>query len=174
MTQTSKSTFTVLFTCLLLHVSLVAQIRSNYHFGFIGATGDTSAKLSEPVIIQYSNCFEATNGLTRFTMPNSGVFSIACYEAKPEIKLLVNAYPNPVINELKIRSLFNFPEKGLVKYRVVLTDLMSNKLKEINLTISNINEGFSIRVNDLPMGYFIVTLYSDKELIQSFKILKAA
>ena len=174
MKQTSKTVFALFVTCLILNYSVVAQIKANYHFGFIGTTGDTSVKLSEPVIIQYSKCFEITNGLARFSLPKTGVFAIACFEALPEIKLLVNAYPNPVINELKIRSLVNYPEKGLVRYRVVLTDLMGKPIREIKTDISGINEGFVIPVNDLPMGYFIVTLYSDKEMIQSFKILKVS
>jgi hypothetical protein len=174
MMQTSKSAFAVLVTCLILNFPVVAQIKANYHFGFIGSTGDTSVKPGEPVIIQYNKCFEITNGLTRFSRPKYGAFAIVCFEAAPEIKLLVNAYPNPVVNELKLRSLVNYPEKGLVRYRVVLTDIMGNPIREIKTDISSINEGFSIRVNDLPMGYFIVTLYSDKEKIQSFKILKVS
>ena len=174
MMQANKTAFAVLVTCLILNFSVVAQIKVNYHFGFIGSTGDTTVKASEPVIIQYNKCFEITNGLTRFSAPKYGVFAIACFEAPPEIKLLVNAYPNPVVNELKIRSLVNYPERGLVRYKVILTDLMGNPIREIKTDISAINEGFAIRVNDLPMGYFIVTLYSDKERIQSFKILKVS
>ena len=174
MMQANKTACAVLVTCLILNFPVVAQIKANYHFGFIGSTGDTSVKPGETVNIQYNNCFDITNGLTRFTPPKFGAFAIACYEAAPEIKLLVNAYPNPVVNELKLRSLVNYPDKGLGRYRVVLTDIMGKPIREIKTDIASINEGFTIRVNDLPMGYFIVTLYSDKERIQSFKILKVS
>ncbi len=150
------------------------QIKMNYHFGFIGTTGDTTAKLSEPVLIGYDNCFDITNGLPKFKSPKFGVFSIACFEAKPKMALQVNAYPNPVVNVLTMRSLINFPEKDFVKYKVVFTDISGKVLRQVNTDLQHINEGFVIPVRDLPTGYFIVTLYSDKELVQSFKILKAA
>lgn len=174
--QTGKTVFTVLLTCLLLHSPIVAQIKTHYHFGFIGSTGDTSVKLSEPVIIQYSKCFEITNGVSKFNLPKFGAFAISCNEAPPKIELLVHAYPNPVVNQLTIRSLFNYPEKGQlnVTYMVMITDLMGNRIRSVKTDLTGINEGFTIRVNDLPMGYFIVTLYADNERIQSFKILKAA
>jgi len=151
-----------------------AQIKGNYRFGFIGATGDTTVKLSEPVFIQYDKCFEITNGLTRFNSSKSGVFSITCYEAPPAIQLVVNAFPNPVVNELTIRTIGNYPEKGKAKYSFVLTDHVGRPIREIKTDLPGINAGFRIPVHDLPLGYFIVTLYADKERIQSFKILKAA
>lgn len=174
MTQTSKSLLAVLVTCLILHCPLIAQIKASYHFGFIGATGDTSAKISESVMIQYNKCFDVTNGLTKFGSPKFGAFAIVCAETPPKIELLVNAYPNPVVNQLTIRSLSNYPERGAIRYSVLLTDLSGKPIKEIKTDLSSINRGFTIPVNDLPMGYFIVTLYADKERIQSFKILKAA
>ena len=175
MVPTSKHAFAVLvITCLMFHFSAVAQIKANYHFGFIGATGDTSVKPGEPVIIQYSKCFDITNGSPRFSLVKSGVFSIVCYEAAPEIKLLVHAYPNPVVNELTIRSLVSYPEKGQTNYRLVLTDIQGRHIREVATNLLSINQGFRIPVNDLPAGYFIVTLFAGKEMIQSFKILKAA
>ena len=175
MVQTSKHVFAVLvITCLMFHLSAVSQIKANYHFGFIGVTGDTLVKASEAVIIQYNKCFDITNGSPRFRLAKSGVFSIACYEATPEIKLLVHAYPNPVVNELTIRSLVSYPEKGRTIYRLLLTDILGRHIREVITNLSGLNEGFRISVNDLPAGYFIVTLFGDKEMIQSFKILKRA
>lgn len=174
MMQTSKPLLVVLVACLMFHSPIAAQIRANYHFGLIGATGDTSVKLSAPVIIQYNKCFEITNGLIRFNQPKYGVFSIACYEAPPTIQLVVNAFPNPVVRELTIRSLVSYPEKGNARYSVMLTDHMGRPIREIKTDLPSINAGFRIPVHDLPLGYFIVTLYADKERIQSFKILKAA
>lgn len=174
MTQASKRSFALLVTCLILNSTINAQIKTSYHFGFIGATGDTSAKSSESVIIQYSKCFDVTNGLSKFSSPKFGAFAISCVETPPKLNLLVNAYPNPVVNQLTIRSLENYPEIGIVKYTVVLTDLTGRMIREVNTTIGSINQGFSIKVNDLPTGYFIVTLYANQERIQTFKILKAA
>ena len=174
MKQTSKSAFAVLVTCLMLNCTLIAQIKINYHFGFIGSTGDTSAKSSESVMIAYSKCFDITNGLSKFSSPKFGAFAISCLEIPPKLVLLVNAYPNPVVNQLTIRSLDNYPERGLIQYSVVITDLTGRAIREVKTDIASINQGLTIRVTDLPMGYFIVTLYGDKERIQSFKILKAA
>jgi len=171
--QTSKCAFALLVTCLILISSAVAQIKTNYHFGFIGTTGDTSVKSSEPVIIQYSKCFDVTNGLSRFSIPKSGAFAISCIETVPKINLLVNVYPNPVINRLTIRSLVYYPEKGIAKYNVLITDLTGRLIRQIKTDLSSINQGFTIQVNDLSVGYFIVTLYADTEIIQSFKIFKA-
>lgn len=146
----------------------------NYHIGFIGTTGDTTAKTSEPVLIGYAKCFDITNGLSKFTSPKTGVFSIACYEAAPKVVLQVHAYPNPVINELTIRSLVNFPDKDFMKYKVVIADVSGKVIKQVSTDLARINAGYVVPVRDLPMGYFFVTVYSEKELIQSFKILKAA
>lgn len=173
MYQTSKRAFFVLITCLLLNLPVVAQIKAHYHFGFIGATGDTSVKLSEPVIIQYSKCFEITNGVPKFIAPKPGPFAITCNEVPPKIELQVYAYPNPAIHQLTIRSLVNFPEKGLVQYTVSFTDLMGNPIKSIRTDLASINRGLSVDVRALPLGYYLVTLYANKEQIQSFKILKA-
>jgi hypothetical protein len=174
MILTSKTAFALLVTSLMLVSSAVAQLKVNYHFGFIGATGDTSVKLSEPVMIDYSKCFDVSNGLSRFNPPKSGLFAISCAEeALPKINLLVNAYPNPVINQLTVKSLTYYPEKGVSKYSIVITDIRGNPVRELKTDLLNINRGVTVSVNDLPMGYFILTLYADKERIQSFKILKA-
>lgn len=173
MKHIDKYSWFVFFTCLLLNSQVFAQIKANYHFGFIGSTGDTLAKLSEPVMIQYSKCFEITNGLPKFKHPYAGAFSIACYEVPPKIDLLVTAYPNPVVNQLMIRSTVFYPEKGKGKYSVLISDLMGNLIRRIQTNLFSINQGFALRVDDLPIGYFIVTLYVDKERVQSFKILKA-
>lgn len=173
MSQTSKRTLVVLFACLLLNSPLVAQIMSSFHFGFIGSTGDTSVKLSEPVIIQYSKCFEITNGVPKFLSPKFGPFAIACNEAPPKIELQVYAYPNPVINQLTIRSLVNFPDRGQVKYSIIITDLMGNPVRQVRTNIASLNQGYTIPFVELPLGYFIVTVYADTEKVQSFKILKA-
>ena len=175
MTQTSKcASAALLVTFLLLSFPLIAQIKAVYRFGVIGATGDTSVKISEPVIIEYSKCFDVTNGVPRFEKPKTGVFSIACNEAAPKINLMVNAYPNPVISQLTMRSLMNYPDRGKVSYRITLADFTGKLIREIQTDLKSINNGLSIRVADLPMGYFIVTLYADNEIVQSFKILKAA
>lgn len=173
MYQTGKRACYVLITCLLLNVPVVAQIKTHYHFGFIGATGDTSVKLSEPVIIQYSKCFEITNGLSKFIAPKPGPFAISCKEVSPKMELQVYAYPNPAVHQLTIRSLVNFPEKGLVQYTISLTDLMGNPIKTVRTDLASINRGLVIDVRGFPLGYCIVTLYANKEKIQSFKILKA-
>lgn len=172
--QISKSALAVLVTCLTLNCPVIAQIKANYHFGFIGTTGDTCVKNGESVMIQYSKCFDVTNGLSKFSSPKFGAFAIACMETPPKIDLLVHAYPNPVVNELTIRSLSNYPVRGVARYSVVLSDISGKPIREVKTDLSSINKGFTIRVNDLLMGYFIVTLYADKERIQSFKILKAA
>lgn len=173
MYQTSKRAWYVLIACLLLNVPVVAQIKVHYHFGFIGATGDTSVRLSEPVIIQYSKCFEITNGVPKFIAPKPGPFAISCNEAPPRIELQVYAYPNPAIHQLTIRSLVNFPEKGLVQYTISLTDLMGNPVKSVRTDLASINRGLVIDVRGLPLAYYMVTLFANKERIQSFKILKA-
>ncbi len=174
MTQASKHLFAALVTCLILLSTVTAQINANFHFGFIGTTGDTLAKSGETVMIQYSKCFDITNGLSKFSSPKKGAFAISCAEVAPKLTLMVHAYPNPVINQLTIRSLENYPERGGVKYTVLLTDLTGRTIKQVNADIVSINQGFTIRVNDLSTGYFIVTLYADKERVQSFKIFKAA
>jgi hypothetical protein len=175
MTQTSKSAFAALLvSCLLLTFPVFAQIKAVYRFGVIGATGDTTVRLSEPVIIEYSKCFAVTNGVPKFETPKPGVFSISCNEAAPKVNLMVNAYPNPVINQLTMRSLVNYPDRGKTVYRVTLADFTGKLIREVKTDLKSINEGFSIRVADLPMGYFIVTLFADQEVVQSFKILKAA
>ncbi len=177
MNQTGKHALHALITScliLMLHSPIVAQIKASYHFGIIGATGDTSVRIGEPVIIQYSKCYEITNGVPKFRAPQSGVFGISCFEAAPKIDLQVQAYPNPAINQLTIRSLVSYPERGQVRYRLILTDITGNPIREIKTSLASINEGFTIPVYDLPMGYFIVTLFADMEKIQSFKILKAS
>lgn len=173
MTRIIKTTCIFIFTWAMV-LSSGAQIKMNYHFGFIGITGDTTAKLGDPVLVRYNSCFDITNGVPKFTFPKSGVFAISCFEATPKITLLVHVYPNPFVNELNIRSLVNFPEKKTAKYTLVIADFTGKVIRQVKTDLASINAGFTIRANDLPMGYFIVTLYSEKELIQSFKILKAA
>ncbi len=174
MTQTGKSVFAFLFTCLLLHFTASAQIKAIFHIGVIGVTGDTSVKLSDPVIIDYSKCFDVTNGLTRFSSPKPGVFAIACTEAPPKTELMLHAYPNPAISQLVVRSLVSYPEAGQPVFRVVLTSMSGMPIREIKTDVAAINRGLNMNVADLPMGYFTVTIYRDKERIQTFKILKAA
>lgn len=174
MTQISKTVLIVLFTCLLFISSVVSQIKVSYHIGFIGTTGDTTAKLSEPVIIDYSKCYDITNGLARFVLPKNGAFSITCNEAVPEVDLMIHAYPNPAVNFVMIRSLKNFPERGVARYRVVLTDQRGISLRYVETKLTEINSGFKIPVSDISLGSFIITLYADNEVIQSIKILKVS
>ncbi len=172
MNQASNVVIAFLVACLLLNGSVIAQTNTNFHFGFIGTTGDTSIQTGETVMIQYNKCFEISNGLLKFNTTQKGAFAISCIEIPPKDELQVLGYPNPVVNTLTIRSLKVFPMQGFVKYSFVLVDMMGRPIKEIKTDLASINNGFIIPVYDLPMGYFTVTLYADKEVIQSFKILK--
>ncbi len=174
MKQTGKVFCFVLFTCLVFGFSSVAQIKVTYHFGFIGATGDTSAKLSEQVIIQYSKCFDVTNGLRRFENQKNGAFAIACLEVPPVNLLQIQVYPNPVIKDVTIRSVIKIPERGGVKYKIMIKNFEGRSVKEVNTDIKLVNEGVKVSMMDIPTGYYIVSLYADAEIIQSFKILKAS
>lgn len=172
MKQANNSVIASLVVCLLLNCSVVAQTNTNFHFGFIGTTGDTSIQTSETVMIHYNKCFDISNGLLKFNTPQKGAFAISCIEVPPKEALQVIGYPNPVMNVLTIRSMKVFPMQGLVKYSLVLVDMMGRPIKEIKTDLASINNGFTIPVYDIPMGYFTVTLYADKEVLQSFKILK--
>lgn len=174
MKQAGKISCIVLITCLLFSLSSLAQIKATYHFGFIGATGDTSAKLSEPVIIQYDKCFDVTNGLRRFDSQKNGAFAIACLEIPPASMLQVQAFPNPVLHDLTIRSVLKIPERGVVKYIIRIKDFTGKAVKEINTDLKKVNEGVKVNMADIPTGYYVVSLYADTEIIQSFKILKAS
>jgi Secretion system C-terminal sorting domain len=155
------------------HLPTNAQMRMTYTLGCFGATGDTSARVTESVLIGYNSCFDFSNGLPKFTIPNTGAFNISCLEEFPKIPLEFKAYPNPVTNELHVKSVIHFPEVNRLAYFFTITDITGRVLKRFRTDLNAINTGLSIPVETLPVGYYTITLYAEKELIQSFKILKA-
>lgn len=163
----------VLFFLLLLAVAGSGQIRMRYQIGCIGGTGDTLKKISGIVALGYEGCFRVSNGIQKFAAVKRDLFTVACIERAPAELLQIKAYPNPVVKDLYVKSLIAFPENIAVTYRFVISDFYGNVMKQQQTDIGSINSGYKISMQDLPRGYYTVTVYSEKKLVKSFKIIKS-
>ncbi|MDE3253843.1 MAG: T9SS type A sorting domain-containing protein [Bacteroidota bacterium] len=149
------------------------QIRMSYQLGSIGMTGDVKAKMSSPFLLGYMGCFSITNGLQKFSPVKLGLFNIACIEKAPENRLQLQTYPNPVINQLQVKSLIRFPETLQAVYQLMIVDFTGKVIRSLRSDIQSINAGLSIPMEDLPHGFYTLSVYANKELVQSFKIIKS-
>lgn len=172
MRRINKYLFIAFCAVLLTHQG-VGQIRMSYQLGSIGMTGDVQAKMSSPFLLGYKGCFSISNGLQKFSPVKMGLFNIACIEKAPENKLQLQTYPNPVINQLQVKSLIRFPETLQAVYQLMIADFTGKIIRSIHTDIQTINAGLSISMQDVPHGFYTLSVYSNKELIQSFKIIKA-
>jgi len=79
--------------------------------------------------------------------------------------LSFNCYPNPVIEKLNIRYNLNNAER----LKIELFNLLGEKVFEQVLFSKNLNGTYSINIQDLPNGSYLVKLaYGD---IQNSKII---
>lgn len=165
----------LLVSLLGLFISLAGngQIRMRYQIGCIGGTGDTLKKSSGIVALGYEGCFRVSNGIQRFAAVKRDLFTVACIERAPAELLQIKAYPNPVVKDLYVKSLIAFPENIAAIYRFVISDFYGNVMKQQQTDIGSINSGYKISMQDMPRGYYTVTVYSEKKLIKSFKIIKS-
>lgn len=157
----------------LLSMEGVSQIRMSYQLGSIGMTGDVQAKMSSPFLLGYMGCFSITNGLKKFSPVKLGLFNIACIEKAPENRLQLQTYPNPVINQLLVKSMIPIPETLQAAYQLLIIDFTGRVIRSVRADIQTINTGLNIPMQDLPHGFYTLTVYANKELIQSFKIIKS-
>lgn len=157
----------------LLSLEGVSQIRMSYQLGSIGMTGDVQAKMSSPFLLSYKGCFSITNGMLKFSPVKWGLFNIACIEKAPENRLQLQTYPNPVINQLQVKSLIRFPETLQSVYQLMIVDFSGKVIRSLRTDIQTINAGLSIPMQDLPHGFYTLSVYSNKDLVQSFKIIKS-
>lgn len=165
--------FIIACCAILLTLQGVGQIKMSYQIGSIGMTGDLQPKLSSPFLLGYAGCFSITNGLQKFSPVKMGLFNIACVEKAPVNRLQLQTYPNPVINQLLVKSLIQFPETSQSVYQLRIADFNGKVIRSLRTDIQTINAGYTIPMQDLPHGFYTLSVYSNKELIQSFKIIKS-
>lgn len=163
----------VSFFLLFVSVAGNGQIRMSYQIGCIGGTGDTLKKTSGIVALGYQGCFRVSNGIQKFAVVKRDLFTVACVEKAPAELLQMKAYPNPVVKDLYVKSLIAFPESSGATYHFVISDFNGNVMRQQQTDIGSINSGYKISMQDLPRGYYTITVYTEKKLVKSFKIIKS-
>ena len=162
---------------LLFFIPAKSQIQNSYLISSIGTTGSTNPVFAGSFYLNGNACFQLKTGLETLQVPGIGIFSSACAvykEDDPDRRILLSAYPNPVITSVIIRvsggaKFFDFEEdKATFRLFSVEGQLLQTYITEMNV----LNTGFEIKMNNLLDGTYLLKVYDDNHTLQTFKIIK--
>lgn len=78
----------------------------------------------------------------------------------------ITIFPNPAMDNIILHMDAEYMTRSLLSYTIV------NENGQIKKEGRNLNETNIISVQSLPAGLYILNIFSNKEIIQSFKIIK--
>ncbi|CAL2083027.1 T9SS type A sorting domain-containing protein [Tenacibaculum sp. 190524A02b] len=126
------------------------------------ATGEGSSSYSIGGVV-YSTHSSAEGSVTEGVQQPYEISTTLGVEIE-DIQLNLKAYPNPTINNLTL-SIGNYTEKN-VSYKLYTIQgrlLEAEKLKDVKTTIN---------MESLPESAYMLSVYSNQNLIKTFKIIK--
>ena len=145
-----KKTITILI--IILGFSAKAQVTVTYSYDNLHRL--TQASYSNGVGIQYS--YDALGNRTQETKTST----LSVEEVTKEKSFTL--FPNPFIEELQITS----KEQSITQ--VQLYDLTGKLIQEEKVNNQN---SFTLKTNSLPIGTYLITIFTDKGK-ESYKVIK--
>lgn len=167
----------VLITCMLfflLQNISYAQTISAYSFGSIGNMGDTLRKYSGSVNVQGNACVSIVNGIKTFQEIKYGAFTNYCEATVFKNELIaLTASPNPISTytflKLKEAFLIDIDEPASIQ----IVDSHGRIIKEFSTTLSLLNYGFKIELNDPSLeGAYFATASSPTKQFKPLTLIK--
>jgi hypothetical protein len=137
-------------------------------------TGSTHPVFSGPVLIDGSACFILSNGLKKLELPKEGYFSTACrivFLSESGIRL--NAYPNPVISSVTIRSSEQILSIDKLAIQLYLMDVGGRLIQTFHTDIKNLNIGYQIQMGGYSNGSYLLKVASGASNFQVLPIIKS-
>ena len=163
----------LLLIMLLIGRFCSAQITMSYTIGCIGNTNAKEPVYSSPVIVTGKSCFSVANGVNLFNKKSKdGVFTTACEVVAPvrsAAKLVINAYPNPVVSNVTVKSVLLVPAADLLLLTMYTAGGI--KVREITTNAQLLSEGVNIQMSGLPKGIYIGKI-SGARVSADFKLIK--
>ncbi len=151
-----------------------AQIRNAYQIGSVGMTGSVHPVFSGPVLIDGSECFVLSNGLKTLELPKDGYFSTACrLVLLSESGINLNAYPNPVVNTVTIKSTDKILSIDKLAIELYLMDMSGRLIQKFRTDINNLNDGYQIQMNAYSNGSYLIKVASGASNFQVLPIIKS-
>ncbi len=159
---------------LLLTNTVHAQINNTYQIGSIGMTGSIHPIFSGPVLIDASECFFLSNGIKKMELPQAGYFSSACrIVLLSESGMHLNAYPNPVVNTVAIKSSEQILSIDNPSIELYLMDLSGRLIQKFRTDVNNLNVGYHIPMGAYSNGSYLIKVSSGARNFQVLPIIKS-
>jgi hypothetical protein len=152
--------------------SATAQINTVYSIGSIGLNGSLAPIYSGPVVLDVAACINISSGLSTYNATLPGLFVSSCIVpsfTNKEIKLV--SYPNPVINNLWIKSETVLPESlAKVNIEMVLPD--GKSIATFPVSINELNAGYKINMMSRAAGVYFLQVLTATNQRQQIKVIK--
>jgi len=155
----------------LFSTSLYSQISTSFSFGSLGFENGSSNVFTGPVVIDASNdCMTLQNGINLWVNDNvKGLFRLGCNTKDLNEVISFNVFPNPTNDYIVLKSAQNNTLGN--RFTVDLQDIRGVNLFQKNITITELIRGYRIELKGLANGFYLVKLYSDKQL-HTFRFIK--
>ncbi len=144
---------------LLLASPISAQLKSSYLISSIGSKNNFTNNISSVQFKSTSNCFDVQTGINALNVNiGSEEFVINCKVPLNINSLGLKFYPNPVLNNAKVKFISTPPLKEIFYLTIYSTtgELILTK-KEFGYTIY---QGLLLNLSTLPIGTYFIQIES--------------
>lgn len=162
-----KRYFILIFLILIFHIGF-SQMKIAYSMGVMGA--DLNIRnANSALLLNINNCLQISNGLTKFSIANSGEFKNNCIVNLNFTKLNIQVAPNPFTDFIYV----TFKSKMDNDNRITLSlfNVFGVLQKKIEVLQNDLFNGYKIQLSNLPSGSYFLSVNS-RYINETFKILK--
>jgi hypothetical protein len=162
-----KRLYILILFVLKFHVG-ITQMKIAYSMGVVGA--DLNIRnANSTLLLNLNNCLQVSNGLSKFSIANSGEFKNNCIVNLNFTKLNIQVAPNPFTDFIYV----TFKSKIDNDNRITLSifNVFGVLQKKIEVLQNDLFNGYKIQLPNLPSGSYFLSVNS-RYINETFKILK--
>jgi membrane protease subunit (stomatin/prohibitin family) len=141
--------------------------------GIVGNAGQTDKIFSGTILLEGGSCFLLSNGVSASIYGNANLFSTNCFIAPSIEPLLLDVYPNPFIEKIKIKSHTEFNYAKTVMYDLHLYNAAGIRIKTFATSIYVLRSGYEISIPFLATGTYYLKVQVGQLHIQTITLIKS-
>lgn len=151
----------------------------NFHFGFsqmriaysMGVMGEdlNIRNANSSMLLNVNNCLQISNGLLKFSIPNSGEFKNNCFVNLNFTKLNIQVAPNPFTDFIFVTFKSKIDNDNRISLSIY--NVFGVLQKKIDVHQNDLFNGYKIQLSNFPSGSYFLSVNS-RYINETFKILK--
>jgi hypothetical protein len=127
--------------------------------GVLGS-GLRTSTISTPLPLNFKECIQISNGITKFIKSNEYSFVNNCIVNVNFKKVIIQVTPNPFSNFINVKTISKIDEKEELK--IVIVNSYGLIMKIYKIHPSSLINGVQLPLSDLTTGLYYLQLYSSK------------